>query len=391
MKSAAQIMAAIVLATACGVAARATPYIPQDGAQVVERLPQRNDPQQQELRRLRAQLAARPQDAALAAQLAKRYIDIGRASGDPRYLGYAQAALAPWWTEPAPPPGVRILRAIFLQNQHRFDDALADLDGLIRQDRNNAQAWLTRATVLQVRGRFEEAKASCARLFALAPEIVTATCFAGIAGETGQAAQARALIERAIARDPHADAAVLVWAHTVAGETAARQGDAAGAERHFRRALALDRDDAYLLGAYADFLLDAQRPQEAVDLLKDRERVDSLLLRLAEAHKQTGSPDTERQVRMLQDRFAAAAMRGDTVHRREQARFALHLQDDARTALDLARQNWAVQKEPADVRILLEAAVAAHDRDAASAAVDWIRKTRLEDSALSVIAQHAGA
>jgi 1,2-phenylacetyl-CoA epoxidase PaaB subunit len=94
---------------------------------------------------------------------------------------------------------------------------------------------------------------------------------------------------------------------------------------------------------------------------------------------------------MLQDRFAAAALRGDTVHLREQARFALHLQDDARMALDLARRNWSVQKEAADVRILLEAAIAAHDHAATSAAVDWIRKTRLEDPALAAIVQRTGA
>jgi tetratricopeptide (TPR) repeat protein len=385
-----QIMAILALAAACCTTARATPYVPRDGAQVVERLPKRNDAQQRELRQLRAQLAAQPRDVALAGQLAKRYIEIGRASGDPRYLGYAQAVLAPWWTEPAPPPGVRLLRATLLQNQHRFDDALVDLDGLVRQDRGNAQAWLTRATVLQVRGRFDEARASCARLFSLAPEIVTATCFAGVAGQTGQARQARALIERALARDPHADAAVLVWAHTVAGETAARLGDAAGAERHFRQALALDRDDVYLLGAYADFLLDRQRAQDVIDLLQDRERADGLLLRLAEARKRMRSPDAERNVRMLQDRFDAAASRGDAVHRREQARFALHLQGDARGALKLARQNWSVQKEPADVRILLEAAAAARDHEAASTALDWIRTTRLEDAALSTVMQRAG-
>eukprot|EP01034_Spumella_vulgaris_P012435 gene12435-15834_t len=83
--------------------ALAAPYLPRSGAEVVETLPRRADPQQQELRRMRLQLAATPNDVQLAAALAQRYIAIGRSEADPRYFGYAQAALAPWWHQAAPP------------------------------------------------------------------------------------------------------------------------------------------------------------------------------------------------------------------------------------------------------------------------------------------------
>ena len=63
----------------------------------------------------------------------------------------------------------------------------------------------------------------------------------------------------------------------------------------------------------------------------------------------------------LRDRFEASRLRGDRVHLREEARFTLHLLNDPKAALKLAQENWQVQKEPADVRILLEAALAAHD------------------------------
>jgi hypothetical protein len=41
-----------------------------------------------------------------------------------------------------------------------------------------------------------------------------------------------------------------------------------------------------------------------------------------------------------------------------------------------------VQKEPADLRILLEAAAASGDREAARTALDWIAKTGIQDRAL---------
>jgi Tfp pilus assembly protein PilF len=383
---------AAIFALACmfSTAAGATPYVPADSKQVIERLPTRTDPQQRELQELRSRLAAVPDNIQLATQLARRYIEIGRGSGDPRYLGYAQAALAPWWKESAPPPDVRILRATLLQNQHRFAMALADLDGLIKQDHGNAQAWLTKATVLQVQGRHDDAKASCARLFALAPELITAVCFANVASVTGQADKACALLQRALDRDRDADAAIRTWAHTLAAETAERLGRSTDAEQHFRQALALDRSDTYLLGAYADFLLDRQRASEVVTLLENRLRADGLLLRYAEALRQLHSPQAERYVRMLQDRFAAAMQRGDTVHQREQARLALRLRNEPKDALRLAQQNWEVQKEPADLRILLEAALAAGDRDAVKTATDWIKHTGLEDTILSAIAKRTG-
>src|SRR5688572_28655718 len=49
----------------------------------------------------RARAAAGDRGAAVA--LARSWIDLGRRRADPRYLGRAQAALAPWWHDPEAP------------------------------------------------------------------------------------------------------------------------------------------------------------------------------------------------------------------------------------------------------------------------------------------------
>ncbi len=171
---------------------------------------------------------------------------------------------------------------------------------------------------------------------------------------------------------------------------AVRQGDAARAENHFRAALQATPEagsDSYLLAAYADFLLQQQRPQEVMRLLAAHTRADNLLLRYALALQAAKSPLASEHIRMLHLRFDAAMRRGDTVHQREQARFALHLQADAAMALQLALQNWQVQKEPADLRILLEAAIAAHQPEAAKAALAWLKQTGLQDQTLQALLQ----
>ncbi|WGG51445.1 hypothetical protein [Rugamonas sp. DEMB1] len=372
-------------------ASQAAPYIPANGSQVVELLPRRADATQRELRELRDSLSAHPANLALATDLAQRYIALGRASSDPRFLGYAQAALAPWWRLAAPPPEVRLLRATLLQSAHHFDAALADLDQVVAARPKLAQAWLTRATVQTVRGDYDGATASCARVSALANELVAVTCLANVGAVTGRAQHSEQLLDLTLQRSAGAPPEVAVWSLTLLAEMAARRGAADVAETRFRRALALAPRDGYLLGAYADFLLDQQRPADVLALLREHTRVDALLLRralaLALALTSQQTPNMAAalaaDVSELAARFDAAMRRGDNFHQREQARFELSLRRNASAALALARQNWQVQKEPADIRIYLDAALHAHNAGAARPVLDWIAAHGSEDVAIA--------
>ena len=370
----------------------AAPYTPKDGGAVIEQLPRRTDATQSELRGLRQQLNTTPNDLALAASLAQRYIALARSETDPRYLGYAQAALAPWWRQAAPPLPVRLLRATILQSTHQFGPALQDLDAVIAQEPANGQAWLTRATVLTVQGDYAQATASCARLSALSTQLVTVTCLANIASVTGRAAGSERLLDLTLQRSAGAAPELESWAATLLAEMATRRGETALAEARYRAALARRPRDSYLLGAYADFLLDRQRPQDVVQLLQDRQRIDALLLRHALALQALPGRQAafEAAKAELAARFTAAMQRGDTVHQREQARFALFLQQDVPSALQLAQQNWAIQKEVPDMRILLEAALAARDYGAAQPVLAWIAANGVEDAALQRLVRQLG-
>jgi Tfp pilus assembly protein PilF len=363
----------------------AIPHIPADGKQVVERLPGRTDPAQRELLRLRTALAASPTDLAAAARLARRYIEQARTDGDPRYLGYAQAALQPWWNAPAPPDEALVLRATLRQSTHQFALALQDLDIVVRRDSDNVQAWLTRATVQLVTGDHAGARASCMRLHSRASALVIETCLANIASVTGQASASYARLKGALAAAASADPAIRRWVETLLAEMAERAGQDAEAEAYYRKALAEPAPDSYLLGAWCDFLLERGRAPEVIKLLKDSTRVDALLLRYALALKAVGAPAAQAQTAVLARRFDAAMLRGDTVHQREQARFELALRGDAAQATRLALLNWAVQKEPADLRILADSAAASGDRQAARTVTEWVARTGIEERAVTAL------
>jgi predicted Zn-dependent protease len=178
-----------------------------------------------------------------------------------------------------------------------------------------------------------------------------------------------------------------LWVLTRLAEIAQRLGRNEVAEGHFKQALALGITDTFLLAAYADFLLDRGRPAEVVELLKNKTRSDVLLLRLVLATGIVKSPDAKELQDSLAARYAAAKLRGDTVHQQEEARFTLAVQHDPQEALRLAQENWKVQLEPRDARIFLESAIAMKNPGAAQAVLKWLDDSHIEDSYLIGLGQ----
>jgi tetratricopeptide (TPR) repeat protein len=375
-----RVLFGMLLIAAARVPLAAAPFVPESDSQVLERLPfATSDPVLRRLRGLNGQLTRSPDNLPLAILVAQGYLELGRVTGDPRYGGYAQAALAPWWDAAEASQEVLVLRATLHQRMHEFDVALADLARVLNTNPHNVQARLIRATVLQVQGTYDEARTDCRALKDLAQELVWTACLTSVNGANGRLRESYEELRAAFDRYPDARSGVRGWVLISLAEMAARAGMVAEAEPHFRRALALDSVDHYLLGAYADYLLDNGRAEEVLVLLRDKTAADPLLLRYALALQAQHSDELPGHVEQLRDRFAASRLRGDRVHLREETRFTLQLLSAPTEALKLAEENWQVQKEPADVRILLEAAVAARDSAAVEAVREWLNDSRLED------------
>jgi len=214
-----------------------------------------------------------------------------------------------------------------------------------------------------------------------------AACVANVDSATGKASAASAEIRAALREQRQASPEERLWALTRLAEIDERRGELAAAEESFRQALALGLTDGYLLAAYADFLLDRGRPAEVLALLKDQGRSDLLLLRLALAAKMLNAPALAAWQADLAARFDAARLRGDTLHQKEESRFALQLKGEAQRALTLALENYALQREPADARVLLEAALAAKQPDSAEPVLRWMAESGIESVALQTLAR----
>jgi tetratricopeptide (TPR) repeat protein len=380
-------LGAVGLATALTLAAFAAPnrantgaptYVPTDPHQVIAKVPPR-DPEEVAARK---DLAQAPDSVELAADLARRDIQRYRELSDPRYLGRAQATLGRWWKLADPPPDVLLLRATIEQSIHQFPEARADLDKLVALRPDDAQAHLTRAVVATITADYLAARDACTAVARLASPLVAATCVAPLDAIAGHADTAYEHLAK-LAAQVHGDAGVRGWALTELAELAWMRGDGDAAGVHLRGALALDPDDAYARNLLADILMATNHTADASALLAGRDQIDSHLVRHAIAEFQLHGPDADGLVAAMRDRIAAAAERGDRIHLREEARFTLEVERDAPRAVRIAHDNWLVQNELADARLLAECAVAAHDRDAAAPVIAWVQKTGVHDVELA--------
>ena len=363
------------------------PGIPASDDVVLERLPARpGDPVQRELRELRDALTRNPRDPVRAIELARRHFSLALTEGDPRHIGYAQAALGglPEATEAS--AEVLVVRAQLAQYRHEFARAIALLDRarVIEPDNREALSWS--AAVRMVQADYAGARRDCEQLARTADELLGTACLARVAAATGSLRAAYTRLSYAFARHPGARPTLKLWVTTLLADMAQRLDDPRAADAHYRAALALDEPDQYLLAAYGEFLLDERRPAEAALLLRGWERSDTLLFLIARAAKALGSAETPRLASTLKARYAAADQRGERLHAQDESRFRLEFLGDAAGALALAAQNWTDQREAADARILLEAALAAEAPQQAQPALDWLASSGFEDARLARLA-----
>ncbi|MGE0313714.1 MAG: tetratricopeptide repeat protein [Lautropia sp.] len=365
---------------------RVPAFVPADSTAVLERLPRRlvaspGRDGNASPNALNADVPE-PTDArreADAVALARRHVAASRAWGDPRELGYAQAALSRWWNDAEPPVDVALVRAVIHSQQHDFDAALADLRSVTRREPGNVQGWLSRASIEQTTGRLDDARQSCRHLVTLPAAFVGRVCLEDLASLTGDRAafdRLKAVLQGAAIRQAERG-----WAHGVLAEMAERLDRPDDAERAFAVAL-IDDAGTYARTAFADFLMRDARWADAARILEGAPATDAVLLRRAIALRALGDARAAALGDELRARFADERLRGGAVHLREMARFALEFEHAPETALADAQRNWSHQKEPADLLLLIAAARAAGRPSAAADGERFIARYGIVDARL---------
>ncbi|HEX9139716.1 MAG TPA: hypothetical protein VF848_07995 [Steroidobacteraceae bacterium] len=179
-----------VLALWCAAvtSAHAAPYLPSSDSAVLAELPagtRYSDVSARHLARSRVDVAI---------PLAQFYIQQSRLRGDLRYLGYAQAVLAPWVEQTPPLPDVLVLQATLQQSRHEFSASLATLERALSVRPKDPQALLIQATVLRVLGRYPQAGAACEQFSHIVETRLGMLCIQSLRGLSGHLESAHAAL-----------------------------------------------------------------------------------------------------------------------------------------------------------------------------------------------------
>jgi tetratricopeptide (TPR) repeat protein len=280
-----RLFALFALALSCAASlpcAHAGPYIPSSDSTVLAELPAGARFADVSARRL----AQSRVDVAIP--LAQFYIQQSRLRGDLRYLGYAQAVLAPWVNQQPPVPDVLVLQATLQQSRHEFGASLGTLERALGVRPDDPQALLIQATVLRVLGRYQEAGAACDRFSRIVEPRLGAICIQSLRGLTGHLESSYTALAQVSSQGWLSSEKS--WLYSELGEMAVRLGRDDEAQRWFQQDLSLAPADFYVRAAYADLLLRQGRSGEVLTLLQGRESFEPLLLRIAIAQCQLHDP-----------------------------------------------------------------------------------------------------
>lgn len=386
-----QLLVLSILGFATLEAWAATEVKPDHDGQVIETLPAARSVKRTVAAGPSAKLASPTQatasmpSASQALLQAKAWVNEARQSGDTRYWGRAQAVLAPWWDNPHAPPALMVMQATVQQGRHAFAAAHATLTTALKRDPDNAQAWLTLASLERLAGRYNESLQACEAVARARQLWYAKVCRLETESLLGRAAHGTREFQLLLSQSQ--SAAQAAWVNSLLAESEERAGNDAAAALAYQKSLQED-PDLYTSLAYSDLLLRTNRPRVALQVLARLPETDAVLIRRAHAMRLRGDAGWKGVTAELHERDAALRRRGDDVslHAREAALVALWLDDKPAVAFSLAQQNIQLQKEPIDWWLAQQSARAARDATARAAFRSAIAATGLKDQRLETLA-----
>jgi hypothetical protein len=304
------------------------------------------------------------------ASSARALIEQSRRLSDPRFLGRAQAMLAPWWNRAEAPANLAILQATIEQSRHHFDDARKTLQRILQANPRHAQALLTLATLEKLSGRYALAIHVCEQLQDSGATVYASACTLETKSLLGQSAQAKAGFKRLV--DSESNRATRAWLLSLAAENMERAGKNSEARALYLVSLELQADP-YTALALTDLYLRDRQWGAAYQSLRGQAESDAVLIRRAFALQQAGEhAQAQAIVLTLEERFRAMHARGEEsrFHGREFALYALWIERNPAKALAISQSNLSLQKEPLDWWVYAASAQALGD----SLEIDRVRQ-----------------
>ncbi|MEP6966035.1 MAG: hypothetical protein ABI845_11145, partial [Polaromonas sp.] len=191
-------------------------------------------------------------DPAAAAKQARQDISVARQTGDTRYWGRAQAALAPWWDRADAPVEMAVLQATVQGGRHEFSASRAVLTVALARTPGYAQGWLNLASLERLSARYPESLAACESVARAGQALYAQACRLETKSLQGEHALATQGLKELLGQA--GDAGQRSWLLSLLAESDERAGQDAAAADAYTRSLAAEHD-LYTAIAFSDLLL----------------------------------------------------------------------------------------------------------------------------------------
>ena len=267
--------------------------------------------------------------------------------------GFLKTELAKRYQD-KPTAKVGYLYARVLQREHLFDDAIEVIDNVLETTPNDVNSRLLKANMLQVKGKFDSAKAECLRLLGLASVETVSTCALDAESQNGKLEASYKSLLSISSDKPTSQATQHVLA-----EMAFRLNQPQQTLKHLSQ-VNLDEAPVSILVLWSDAQLELTNYRLVIDtignLVSEANNLeDALLLRLAQAEKQDKKTRATRWQTLLSKRIELRERRQDNFHAADLALYYLTVEDNSDKALYWATINWQQAKLESDKTLLAKA------------------------------------
>lgn len=375
-----------LVVAAIGVKAGDQTTTPANDSVVLEVLPRSLWGKRDVLVSLQSRLKENPTDALLAFQVATFFIEAGDEGSDPRFYGFARAALKPWWETKIVPPPILRLRAKLKEKEHQYDEAIDDLVFLIRTRSKDGQAIIELVNLYRLQGNLKKASFRSEQLAEFAAEIPVAIARAPLDAISGKAEKALSTLERLTPKIQSDFPATMTWVRMTQAESSEILGRYDDAIQFYEDALQASPQSFSIKRAFSDLLIHEGKYDEVITMVQQYLVDDGCLLMAAIAARGAGQKDKATLwTDQLRRRFEETRQRGDQPHRRFVARYYLDLADNPKLALSESLANWANQKELVDARLVLRSAIAVGRPESAKPVIEFLTQCKCQDAASALL------
>lgn len=343
------------------------------------------------LRALERAWRAEPQRLETALPFARAVFNLGLLEGDLRWFGSTKAALAPWWQAQDLPAEALFLRGLVKQGFHEFETGLQDINAAIARERARPELWSWRFALHLLRADLAAARQDCDEIERLFGPSEAEIYRAVLLYRTGQPQAAIPVLKRQIAAADFQSPSSQQWLGFHLGEAYRVAGDPMLAAALWDKLLKAHPKSHTLRLALAELLNAQGRFAQAKAVIGSPPLSDALLMQALLASRGLKDGQEQRLDKMLQERYAAQALRQETLIERPRLIYLIDYGKDPAAGLALSIDNWKLQKEPPDAVLFAQAALAVDQPRAAEPVLAWAKTTGYSEPALARLIQQIQA